>query len=135
MSAPFDVADVLAWTGGARVSGGDARFTGVSIDTRTIGAGQLFVAIAGERFDAHDFLEGAIHADQVVEIEILGMADRNQPAVPAPCVPAEGALLREQLRIGHGADEALQGTLGEGEHAVEALEQCELERARHERGL
>ena len=32
------------------------EFDGVSTDTRTVGAGQLFVALRGEVFDAHDFL-------------------------------------------------------------------------------
>ena len=31
----------------------------VSTDTRRIGAGELFVALAGERFDAHDYLDQA----------------------------------------------------------------------------
>jgi UDP-N-acetylmuramoyl-tripeptide--D-alanyl-D-alanine ligase len=39
-----------------RLSGADARFSGVSTDSRAIGAGELFVAIRGERFDGHDFL-------------------------------------------------------------------------------
>ena len=42
--------------GGDLVSGDAAReFAGVSIDTRTLGAGELFVAIRGERFDGADF--------------------------------------------------------------------------------
>jgi UDP-N-acetylmuramoyl-tripeptide--D-alanyl-D-alanine ligase len=39
-----------------RLQGAEARFTGVSTDTRSVGAGELFVAIRGERFDGHDFL-------------------------------------------------------------------------------
>ncbi|MDH4093968.1 MAG: UDP-N-acetylmuramoyl-tripeptide--D-alanyl-D-alanine ligase [Betaproteobacteria bacterium] len=39
-----------------RFAGADARFAGVSTDSRGIGAGELFVAIRGERFDGHDFL-------------------------------------------------------------------------------
>jgi UDP-N-acetylmuramoyl-tripeptide--D-alanyl-D-alanine ligase len=35
----------------------DAEYTGVSTDSRTIGEGSLFVALVGERFDAHDFLD------------------------------------------------------------------------------
>ena len=31
----------------------------VSTDTRRIGAGELFVALAGEKFDAHDYLDQA----------------------------------------------------------------------------
>jgi UDP-N-acetylmuramoyl-tripeptide--D-alanyl-D-alanine ligase len=33
-----------------------ARFDGVSTDTRAVKAGELFVALRGERFDGHDFL-------------------------------------------------------------------------------
>jgi murE/murF fusion protein len=33
--------------------------SGVSTDTRTIGAGQLFVALTGDRFDGHDYLDQA----------------------------------------------------------------------------
>ena len=40
----------------ARTSGGDPRFTAVSTDSRSIGAGDLFVALRGERFDGHNFL-------------------------------------------------------------------------------
>jgi UDP-N-acetylmuramoyl-tripeptide--D-alanyl-D-alanine ligase len=42
-----------------RASGADARFEGVSTDSRTVGRGQLFVALRGERFDGHDFLAAA----------------------------------------------------------------------------
>ncbi len=44
-----------------RLQGADARFAGVSTDTRSVGAGELFVAIRGERFDGHDFL-GTAHS-------------------------------------------------------------------------
>ena len=44
---------------GGRTSGTDARFYGVSTDSRSIGHGELFVALRGERFDGHDFLEAA----------------------------------------------------------------------------
>jgi UDP-N-acetylmuramoyl-tripeptide--D-alanyl-D-alanine ligase len=47
---------------GARTSGADALFTGVSTDSRGIAAGDLFVALRGERFDGHDFLAAAAAA-------------------------------------------------------------------------
>jgi UDP-N-acetylmuramoyl-tripeptide--D-alanyl-D-alanine ligase len=40
---------------GARLIG-DAAFDGISTDSRKAGAGELFVALRGETFDAHDFL-------------------------------------------------------------------------------
>ena len=44
---------------GGRASGGDALFTGVSTDSRSLREGDLFVALRGERFDGHGFLKAA----------------------------------------------------------------------------
>lgn len=38
---------------------GSASFTGIVTDTRHLAGGELFVALSGERFDGHDFLEQA----------------------------------------------------------------------------
>jgi UDP-N-acetylmuramoyl-tripeptide--D-alanyl-D-alanine ligase len=46
---------------GGRASGSDLRFSGVSTDSRSIRAGELFVALRGERFDGHEFL-AAVHS-------------------------------------------------------------------------
>ncbi len=45
-----------------RLIGADLAVDGVSTDTRAIAPGALFVALAGERFDAHDFLAQAVSA-------------------------------------------------------------------------
>ncbi len=45
-----------------RLVGADVTVEGVSTDTRAIAKGALFIALAGERFDAHDFLEQAMAA-------------------------------------------------------------------------
>lgn len=60
----------------AQQVGADATFTGVSIDSRSVTAGQLFVALAGPRFDGHDYLadvkaKGAVAA--LVEREVAGV--------------------------------------------------------------
>ncbi|HYI86443.1 MAG TPA: UDP-N-acetylmuramoyl-tripeptide--D-alanyl-D-alanine ligase, partial [Burkholderiales bacterium] len=47
---------------GGRASGGDALFTGVSTDSRSLRQGDLFVALRGERFDGHGFLKAAAAA-------------------------------------------------------------------------
>jgi UDP-N-acetylmuramoyl-tripeptide--D-alanyl-D-alanine ligase len=47
---------------GARTSGADTHFSGVSTDTRALRAGDLFVALRGERFDGHGFLRNAAAA-------------------------------------------------------------------------
>jgi len=44
---------------GGRLLGADLPLAGVSTDTRGIGPGQLFIALRGDRFDAHDFLAQA----------------------------------------------------------------------------
>ena len=56
------VSEIIEATGGRVVSGGkeETFFSGVSIDSRTIREGELFVALKGERFDGHDFLAGAM---------------------------------------------------------------------------
>lgn len=54
-------AEVLRALGLSGEDGGRS-FTRVSTDTRSIQAGDLFVALVGERFDAHEFLAQAVEA-------------------------------------------------------------------------
>ena len=51
----MSLAETAAATQG-RLRGTDVRYSGVSTDSRGIAAGELFVAIRGERFDGHEFL-------------------------------------------------------------------------------
>ena len=44
---------------GGRTTGADIEFRGVSTDTRSLKAGDLFVALRGERFDGHGFIAEA----------------------------------------------------------------------------
>lgn len=58
--AEFTLREVLLVTRGQlRMSGLADTFAGVSTDTRTLQPGELFVAICGERFNGHAFLEQA----------------------------------------------------------------------------
>src|SRR5690606_1309411 len=66
---------------GARVTGGDHVFHSVSTDTRTLEPGALFVALRGERFDGHDYIEAAMSAGAA---GVLG--ERAPEAVPAVLV-------------------------------------------------
>ena len=43
-------------------------YEGFSTDTRTVKAGNVFVALSGERFDGHDFVVGAAEAGAVCAI-------------------------------------------------------------------
>jgi UDP-N-acetylmuramoyl-tripeptide--D-alanyl-D-alanine ligase len=63
------LAEVAAFTGGVLTGPGDARITGkVTLDSRTVAPGDLFVAVAGERVDGHDFLGAAAAAGAVAAL-------------------------------------------------------------------
>ena len=73
---------------GTIVSGDpSAIFHGVSIDTRTIAPGQLFIAIRGERFDGAEFADAAVAAGAAGLVMPRGrrpgaIAGGNSPVVP-----------------------------------------------------
>lgn len=52
--------DILAATGGTLLCDGQGTYTGVSIDSRTIADGELFVALQGARSDGHQYLTSAL---------------------------------------------------------------------------
>lgn len=56
----WSVDEVALGCRGDRRGNASAEVTGVSIDTRTIHPGDLFVAIKGPRFDGHDFVAAAL---------------------------------------------------------------------------
>ena len=59
MTALWTAQDAATATGG-RNTGGAWQANGVSIDSRTVAAGDLFVALAGPKFDGHDYVAGAL---------------------------------------------------------------------------
>ena len=125
---------------GARAAGGDPAFEGVSTDSRELRAGQLFVALRGERFDGHQFLaqagaRGAAaamidrrHAGEqplptlVVEDTRLALGDlarhwrqRFAPALIAIVGSNGKTTVKEMLASilrRHAGDEAVLATLG-----------------------
>ena len=61
MTACFTLQEVLAATQGRCISPtGQQTFSGVSTDSRTLPAGALYIALAGEKFDGHDYAAEAI---------------------------------------------------------------------------
>ena len=53
---------------GINYSGNDIEFHGVSTDTRQVRSGELFIALQGENFDAHDFIQQAVDAGAVAVV-------------------------------------------------------------------
>jgi len=52
----------------ARLAGADALFTACSIDSRSVQAGELFIALPGENFDGHAFIDAAREAGAVAAL-------------------------------------------------------------------
>jgi UDP-N-acetylmuramoyl-tripeptide--D-alanyl-D-alanine ligase len=89
------LAQLVAAIPGARLVGADVAFGGVSTDSRKVDAGALFVALRGESFDAHDFL------DQVAARDVAAVVVSTLPdgwTLPAIVVPDTLAALG---RIAH----------------------------------
>ena len=59
MAEPLWTSDQIVAATGGRLSGAAFAATGVSIDSRSVEPGDLFVALAGER-DGHEFVAGAL---------------------------------------------------------------------------
>lgn len=82
-----DLQQAAGWIAGARIEGdGARRFTRVHTDSRTVEPGDLFVALCGERFDAHDFIAdvAAKGAAAVLVERDIGAAAPGLPAIVAP---------------------------------------------------
>jgi UDP-N-acetylmuramoyl-tripeptide--D-alanyl-D-alanine ligase len=116
---PFDLDFLLrALPGGATLAGGDsgARFTGVATDSRAVRPGDLFVALAGERFDGNDFVEAALAAGAAGAVAREGA--RFSPRREAPVIlvrdplRALGALAAEVRRRLRAAVVAITGSSG-----------------------
>jgi UDP-N-acetylmuramoyl-tripeptide--D-alanyl-D-alanine ligase len=70
-------------TGGAAVFTGMTapEFTGVSTDSRSIGAGELFVALKGENFDGHAYVAQTIEKGAVAALVDQGWAEGQGAAL------------------------------------------------------
>jgi UDP-N-acetylmuramoyl-tripeptide--D-alanyl-D-alanine ligase len=67
--------------GATLVGPGEVRIERVSSDTRTLRAGDLFVALRGERHDAHDYLAAARAAGAAAALAERGLADAALPGL------------------------------------------------------
>ncbi len=112
---PMSVAQI-AWAANAIPSSAieDGMVTGVSTDSRTVNPGELFVAIKGERFDGHDYVEQAISRGATACLVDSGFRLKS----PAPllyvddAVAALGRVAAHHRRIGHAKVIAITGSAG-----------------------
>lgn len=109
------VADALASRATTKLPRGPHRLGRVSTDTRTIQSGDVFVAIVGDRFDAHDFVRDAVRAGAaaVVVARIEGLQGLGVPVFQVDETRAAlGALGRYRRKAWNGPVVAVVGTNG-----------------------
>ena len=68
-------------TGGMALHG-NPRIEGVSTDTRTIASGELFIALKGERFDGHDYVEAAAARGAAAAMVEQAWTEGRTPGLP-----------------------------------------------------
>lgn len=95
MSGSFSLQDILDATGGRLIRGNlDTIFEGISIDSRTVKRGELFIALRGVRFDGHQFVSEAMERGAegaIVEGESLGTGAPYDP-MEKPIIAVEDTL-------------------------------------------
>jgi UDP-N-acetylmuramoyl-tripeptide--D-alanyl-D-alanine ligase len=74
MTLSWTLGDVAAATGGRVVGEAASPVRGVTTDSRSVGAGLIFVALRGEHFDGHDFAVDAVDAGAVAAVVQPGLA-------------------------------------------------------------
>src|SRR6476619_6298914 len=113
---------VAAAMGGTIVAAnGREPFSGVSIDTRTLRPGELYVGIRGERFDGADFAAAAVAAGAAGVVvprgRVASLAGGGQAVMPAlieveDTTAALQALSRAVRRVSEAKVVAITGSAG-----------------------
>ena len=84
MTANFSLQEIVQATGGAlRQTGSCTRFVGVTTDSRTAQNGQIYVPLKGDKFDGHDFIEGALKRGVGALVAAANWARRRDKPWPA----------------------------------------------------
>ena len=83
-------------TGGRFLQGDpEGAFCGISTDTRSLGEGELYIALRGKRFDGHDFSEEAVRrgaSGVLISKEGLSLPKRGRVVRVADTLEALGAI-------------------------------------------
>jgi len=99
----FTAADVAAVTGATVVAGGSRAIESFSINSKTIGPGQFFIGLRGERFDGSDFAAACLErgAAGVLVNRSAGVA-ASLAAIPGGAAVLEADDTLEALQVlGH----------------------------------
>ncbi|KAA6459758.1 UDP-N-acetylmuramoyl-tripeptide--D-alanyl-D-alanine ligase [Acidobacteria bacterium AB60] len=84
------------------VNAGAITIQGYSIDSRTLGPGELFFAVRGERFDGHDFVAAAVERGAVgAVVSRARVAGLPESALAVPLLIAEEPLVALQGLASH----------------------------------
>lgn len=89
--------DLAASVGGRWLSppsDANSQVRGISIDTRTLRSGELFVAIRGERFDGHDYVKPALNAGAAAAV--VDRADSEATGIDGPVLLVDDAVTAMQ---------------------------------------
>jgi UDP-N-acetylmuramoyl-tripeptide--D-alanyl-D-alanine ligase len=106
-------ADAIGHLARVNLPADDRPIARVSTDTRTVGSGDLFVALKGESFDAHDFVKDAVAKGAMAVVVSRPMADLGVPVLEvSDTLAALGALGRYRRRAWNGPVVAVAGSNG-----------------------
>ena len=110
MSRPLWDSNEIAHATGGDARGGDFTAGGVSIDTRTLERGDLFIALAGER-DGHEFIDAAL-ARGAAGALVSRQADGPRVVVPDTFDALQAMGLHARDRAPHARRCAVTGSVG-----------------------
>ncbi|HEY6873748.1 MAG TPA: UDP-N-acetylmuramoyl-tripeptide--D-alanyl-D-alanine ligase [Geobacteraceae bacterium] len=82
----FTIAEIARATGGEIIGSGAGEVSGVSTDSRTVAAEELFVPLRGDRFDGHDYIGSALARGVRVFLAVREWAGQNQLPAGATCI-------------------------------------------------
>ena len=108
--------ELLAATGGVLQGNVAKTLNGVSIDSRSVADGDVFVAIKGDNMDGHDFVAKALQAGAGLAVVSRATPDMQAAGpllvVPDDCLKALERMGRAARQRSHGKVIAVTGSVG-----------------------
>lgn len=111
-AALWTIEEIIDATGGRLAGAAGAPITGVSIDSRTIEPGDLFVALKGESSDGHDYVTSAFEAGAAATLVERENISGGPLVVVDDCLAALEALGRAARARTNAQVIAITGSVG-----------------------